>query len=271
MEVTEGIAAMVGVEAETIVENASNHEPTPRDFEAEARAHGWTPKEEFKGDVSKWVDAETFAKRADEVMPFLKKQNAGLKREIEDLKRQFKQASNHFSKAEERGFQRAMAELEAKHTEAVEMGNVAASRNIRKEMDELKADVAAASTTNDVQGNDPEQARKELNAWVEANDWYVLDDSKRRYADMQADLMGPAINWEGGQQAWLDELGKRVDRKFAEKKPNPVNGGGNREGGKSGAKTFQNLPPEAQRLADKWVKSGIIKSREDYVKAYDWN
>src|SRR5438874_1204309 len=81
---------------------------------------------------------------------------------------------------------------------------------------------------------DPVQARKELNEWIGDNDWYVLDDTKRKYADLQADLMGPAIEWDGGQKAWLDELGKRVDRKFAEKKPSPVNGGGNRPGSASG-------------------------------------
>lgn len=268
METTEGVAAMVGTDAEEITE--INTEQQPRDFEAEARSHGWTPKEEFRGDQSKWVDAETFAKRADEVMPFLKKQNAGLKREIDDLKKQFRQASSHFSKAEERGYQRAMADLEAKHDEAVEVGDVKASKAIRKEMDQLKAEVAAGPA-DDAPEADPEKARKELNAWVEVNDWYVLDDTKRRFADLQADLMGPAQQWEGGQSAWLEELGKRVDRKFAEKKPNPVNGGGNREGGKTGAKTFANLPAEAQRLAKKWVASGIIKNTDDYVKNYDWS
>jgi hypothetical protein len=52
-----------------------------RDFDAEAREHGWRPKDEFPGDAAKWVDAETFMKRADEVMPLLKAQNARLKRD----------------------------------------------------------------------------------------------------------------------------------------------------------------------------------------------
>lgn len=238
-----------------------------RDYEAEARAHGWTPKEEFKGDPNRWVDAETFAKRADEVMPFLKKQNVGLKRELDDLKKQVKQASAHFSKAEERAYNRAMADLQAKHDEAVETGDVKASRAVLKEMDDLRAEAVAPAKVDEPV--DPEAARKELNAWIAENDWYVLDDSKRRFADLQADLMGPAIHWEGGQQAWLQELGKRVEKKFAEPKPNPVNGGGNRQGA-AGGKTYNDLPAAAKAMCDKWVKSGIIKSREDYVKSYDF-
>jgi hypothetical protein len=55
-------------------------------------------------------------------------------------------------------------------------------------------------------------------------------------------------------------------------KPNPANPGGNRgNGGPRGAKTFADLPPNAKAMCDKWVKQGLIKTREDYVKAYDWS
>jgi hypothetical protein len=243
---------------------------TERDFDAEARAHGWTPKDDFKGDAAKWVDAETFVKRADEVMPFLKKQNAGLKRQIDDLTRQFKKASEHFGKAEERAYKRALTELQAKHNAAVEEGDVAGANKVLKDMDELKADAAPKIDRDDAP--DPKQAAREFAEWVEDNDWYVSDDKKRAYADIQAGAMGPAGEWDGGPKAWLDELGKRVSRKFAEQKPNLANPGGNRgNGGPRGAKTFADLPPNAKAMCDKWVKQGLIKTREDYVKAYDWS
>lgn len=241
----------------------------PRDFEAEARQHGWTPKDGFKGDAAKWVDAETFVKRADEVMPFLKKQNVGLKREIEDLKKQIKQASAHFSKAEERAYNRALAELDAKHTEAVESGDVAGARKVVKDMEALKAE--AVEQPAEEKPEDAAKTRREFTAWVEANDWYVLDDKKRAYADLQADTMGPATEWEGGQQAWLAEIKRRTDKRFAEPKPNPVNGGGNRSAPSAGGKTWNDLPPAAKALADKWVKSGLLKSRDEYVASYDWS
>lgn len=239
-----------------------------RDYEAEARHHGWTPKEDFRGDPARWVDAETFIKRADEVMPFLKKQNAALKREIDDMKREFKRASKHFSETEERAYQRALTELERRHDEAVEAGDVAESKRIRKEMAELKPQ------TNDEQSDqpDPAQLRKELNEWIAENEWYVLDDDKRKYADLQAQLMGPAGEWEGGNKAYLAELGRRVEKKFSttEKKPSPTNGGGNRESkGKSG-RTLNDLPAIARAQAVKWDKQGIVKI-EDYLKTYEWD
>lgn len=247
-------------------------ETAERDFENEARQHGWTPKEEFKGDASRWVDAETFVKRADEVMPFLKKQNAALKRELDDMKRTVKKSAEYFSKAEERAYNRALTDLRRKHDEAVESGDVAAGRKVVDEMRDLEKEFAANKP--DVTADptpDPEQARRELNAWMEKNDWYVLDDKKRAYADMQADGMGPAIDWPGGQQAWLDELGKRVERRFAEPKPNPANPGGNRGGARGSARGFADLPKEAQQMCDKWVKQKIIPNRDAYLKAYQWD
>lgn len=243
--------------------------PQQRDYEAEARAHGWTPKEDFRGDAAKWVDAETFAKRADEVMPFLKKKSAAQDREIADLKRTIKQAAAFYEKAEERAFNRAMTELQAKHDAAVETGDVKASRAVLKEMDDLKSEVVGGKAED--KPIDPEAARKELNNWIADNDWYVLDDTKRRFADLQADLMGPAINWEGGQQAWLTELGKRVEKKFTEAKPNPVNSGGNRGGAKAGGKSYADLPAAAKAQCDRFVKQGVIKDREQYARDYQWD
>ena len=247
-------------------------EPVARDFDAEARKHGWRPKEEFKGDPNRWTDAETFVKRADEVMPLLQKQNEGLKRELDEMKRTLKQASKHFEASEQRAYQRALSELEAKHDAAVEVGDVAGARRVVAEMKALPTpDVAMVA--DDAPSQD--QLRSELNAWVEANDWYVLDDAKRRYADLQADMMGTADKWDGGQKAWLAELENRVAKKFAAKdepreaKTPLANGGGNRPSSRGG-KTYADLPPDAKRMCDKFVKNGIVKDRDAYVKSYDF-
>lgn len=243
-------------------------EDQPSDFEGEARKHGWRPREEFKGDPGKWTDAETFVKRADEVMPFLEKQNKALKREIDDLKRTMKQASDHFSKTEQRAYERALVELQAQHDNAVEMGDKDAANKVIRDMRKLEAERAPVE---EAPVFDEATAKRGLAEWVDENDWYVLDDKKRTYADMQADLMGPAGQWEGGQKAWLAELSRRVERKFTDPKPSAANPGGSRAAPRGGGKTYNDLPADAKRACDKWVKAGIIKSREDYVKSYDFS
>lgn len=260
----------------TVVDGDSTSQETARDYEAEARRHGWTPKEEFKGDGSKWVDAETFVKRADEVMPFLKKQNGALKRELDDLKRQMRKASDYFSKAEERAYQKALSDIEQRHAEAVEMGDARAAKAAVDEMRKVEKDFEDTKAALEVPADDvadkPDEAtlRRELNDWMEANDWYVLDDKKRAYADLQAEKMGPAEQWPNGRKAWFDELAKRVDNRFSERPPVANNPGGNRPGAKGG-RSYADLPPEAKKLCDKWVANGLIKSRDDYVKSYQWD
>jgi hypothetical protein len=244
-------------------------EPAPRDYEADARAHGWTPKEEFKGDQSKWVDAETFAKRADEVMPFLKKQNSALKRELEDIKRTVKQAASFYEKAEERAYNRALADLEARHAAAVETGDVKAAKAAVDEMRGLEAEAKA---------NKPEEPRKDdtadlrkISEWIETTEWYGPDEQRTKYADIVADQLGPALKYEGGVDGWLAELARRVDRKFAEKKPSPVASGGNRPSAAPGARSFNDLPAAAKAQCDRFIKQGVIKDRAQYVAGYDWN
>jgi len=261
---------MTQIEADTSGHDEVDSTSTARDFDTEARKHGWTPKEEFKGDHSRWVDAETFVKRADEVMPLLKKQNAGLKAEMDELKRTLKQASKHFEASEQRAYQRALADLTAKHDAAVEVGDVVAARKAVADMNALATPETIVQPAD--AGPSQEQLRGELNAWIEANDWYALDDAKRRYADLQADLMGTADKWPGGQKAWLAELGQRVGKKFEQREvKTPItNGGGNRPTARGG-KSYADLPPEAKRMCDRFVKSGVIKDRDAYIKSYQWD
>lgn len=249
--------------------DAAEPQTQVRDYEAEAREMGWTGKDEFKGDEARWVDAETFVKRGEEMMPILKAQNKKLRAEMAEMRRDLKKASQFFENAEKRGYERALADIEKRHEEAVEVGDTAAAKRAVDDMRKLEKDFAVKAEDASAEP-DPATLRRELDTWVADNDWYVLDEKKRAYADMQANVMGLAKDWPGGQKAWLDELGKRVERRFAETKPVPVSTGGNRSAPGSGGRTFADLPPEAKKLADKWVKSGIIKSRDDYVKSYQW-
>lgn len=244
--------------------------PEMRDFEAEAKAMGWTPKDDFKGDDKRWIDAETFVKRGEEMMPILKAQNKKLRQDMDDLKRQMKKAADHFSKAEERAFQKALAEIDRKHAEAVEVGDVAGARKAVVEMRELEKDFssevpAAAEPT------DQKQIAAEFQAWVEANDWYGADDAKTRYADLQAGLMGPAEEWPQGRKAWFAEIEKKVDAKFAARPPVVNAAPGARPAGKSTSRTYADLPPDAKKLCDKWVSQGVIKDRATYVNSFQWD
>lgn len=244
-----------------------------RDFDAEARAHGWVPKEEFKGDPSRWVDAETFVKKADTAMPLLRKRVEAQDREIRDLKKQMSRASEFFSKAEERAYERALADLKKQQVAAVEAGDVEAFRAVDKQIEDLRKDVADHKPA--AQPSETE-VREALIEFREQNPWYDEGGIARDYADLLADKhkdkaqsMAPAEFF-----AFIaDEVKKRYPGAGSpdagtKKRGSPVEGGSSVRRGNG--RTFADLPPEAQRMADKWVKTGLIKSRDDYLKSYQW-
>lgn len=253
-------------------------EPVARDYEAEARQHGWTPKEEFKGDPTRWADAETFVKRADEVMPLLKKKTEAQDRRIKELERTIKEATAHFSKAEERSYARALADLKAKQEAAVEVGDVAAHRAIG---DEITALTAEAKTAKPAANDLALEAKEAEIDWRERNPWWDKNTLARDYGMLvaqrnqaKAQDMAPADFFDFIK----DEVVKRypdVAEAPAGRRPiNPVEGGGtNRR--TAGGKGWSDMDPEERRMgqamAARWVKSGILKSADDFLKTYDWS
>lgn len=235
-----------------------------RDYEAEARSHGWQPPGEFKGDQSKCVDAKTFVERADTFLPFIKKARDDARRETDELKRTIKQYVKHADKVEERAYQRALADLESRHADAVETGDVAAAKAVVREIGELEKPAPEPKP-------DDREAAKKFGAWVENSEFYGVDDAKTKFADIQAVAMGPAMEWDGGPDAYLAEIERRVNRKFAEKKPSITNGGGNRSAPGDGGKSFTDLPPEAKAMCDKFIRTGLFKDRAEYVASYQFD
>lgn len=248
-----------------------NAEPVARDYEAEARAHGWTPKEDFKGDPSRWVDAETFARRADEVMPFLKKQLEAVKRENADIKKQAARAAEYFSKAEERAYERAKAEITAKMEAAVEIGDVAAHRAAQKELDGLERETPKPAQVDQL------SVKEALIEFRDENPWYDEGGVARDYADVVAEKykdraadMPPAEFFTFVAEKVKErypQLGKvKAELRKGVSAVEAPTGRATARG-----RSFSDLPVEAQRMCDKWVKSGVIKDRAAYVSTYQWD
>lgn len=247
---------------------------TERNYEAEARQHNWQPKDEFKGDASLWVDAETFVKRADEVMPLLKAKTRHLERELAEVRKSSRRMEEHFNKAEARIRAELMAEME----QAVETGDVEAFRRAKRASDEIGTGAEAPKVSD-------EEARGAYDDFRERNFWYdrgalasATEDqaSARIYADRMAEkhmektkTMAPPEFFamiEGLVQEKYPQIGAKAPRVKPQSDVAGVTPGRPR----SGAKTFNDLPAEAQRACDKWVKQGLIKDRAAYVASYDF-
>lgn len=254
----------------------------PRDYQAEARGQGWIPLEHFKGDPANFVDAEEFVLRADKRMPLLTKRNIILERELKDLRKSALRMEEHFTKAE----QRIRDELTAKMEVAVERGDVAGFRKLKGESDAL-GDAPQAGGTDDALEVFEDFCTK--NTWYERGNLASATDDQveaRLYTDRRLRTMSRAAQSAGlsgkALKAQVEADFATIEDEVAEKFPGlnartprakpasdvaGVTRGGTRS---SAARTFTDLPPEAQRACDKWVKQGLIKDRAAYVASYNF-
>ena len=254
--------------------------PENIDYEAEARKMGWTDIDGFKGDPKHHLDAETFYKRSIEYMPIAKATIKNLTAKIDRMEKDMKRSAEFFSKAEERAYERAIADIKAKQEAAVEAGDIAAFRAANREAEELRKDMKPKA--QEEEDDDPEARAKEFADWGKANKWYATNPVMQNYADSQAAIIAKR---KGGflDRTDLDAVTEKVREQFEDAFPeafgaepakpakrSAVDGGGTRRGPGGGGKTFNDLPPEARSACDRWVKQGLIKSREDYVRNYAW-
>lgn len=256
---------------------------TERDFHAEAIESGWVPLEQFKGDPANHIDAEAFVKRADEIMPLLKAKLKRRDREFDELRKSLKKATAFFSDAEQRGYARAMAEITAKKEAAVADGDLAAFRAA-----EVEATALAKEVQKPAQPDIQEAATEAWNDWREANSWYdkgalasatEAQSDARVYADQMTERH-LAKTKDMPPDEFFAMIGDLVEKKYGAQLKAPVARlrtpaaveAPTRRGNGTAGRGWNDLPDPiaARALADRWVKSGILKTADDYLKGFDW-
>lgn len=280
-------------EAPLVVEaddNAGNEAQTQgRDYEAEARERGWTPLEEFRGDPSRFVDAETFIKNAETKMPLLSKENKQLKDKIEFLERTVKR----LTKAEQNAYNSALEDLKRQQREAVEYGDVGAFENIEKKIDKLRDDMKDDAPSGSVE----ERANVAFAEFKAENEWYGLGmlpaatDAERRAHNL-ANALADKYAAQGLQKTmepseFFAKIAEEVREKYPDlgsevKTPRPKPAvdvaGVTRPNGARTARTGANLPNDAKAQADRFFAQGIYpkaknvaEARDLYAKSYAWD
>lgn len=156
---------------------------TERAAEVEQRARnmGWRPREEFRGDASRWLPADEFVERGERMLPLLQERNRAADRTITDLQRQISEQGQTLNvmlestrRAEQAGYRRAMQELYQQRARAVEMGDTAAFQAVEQAMRELGPPPPEAPPQPQPQRGQP-QANQDpvIQAWVRQNPWFT--------------------------------------------------------------------------------------------------
>lgn len=264
--------------SEQVEEAEVKEQPKVSDAEHEARNLGWVDKEEFKGDPAKWRPAEEFLDRGKRILPIVLKDNERLQRNLDrvkdqlaEVREQTKQLVEFHTKAEERAYERARKEVEAKIESAAANADQAAVRHEMANLDALnKQHIEPVKKAPPTPQFDPV-----IRDWIDREEWFQKDRMLNAYA---VDVYGVLERDKPGlsKADLLAETKRRTVEKFPEKfavedRPKSAavatpSAGAPRKRGK----VYEDLPAEAKAACDKFVKSIPNYTREKYVKDYDW-
>ena len=245
--------------------------PEGPDYETEARAQGWVPEDEWKGDDKpEFVDAKTFLDRGKKIDNIFKSKLTKAEQEIENLKNanaEFKQFHDKALAKERKEHARLVAELEAKSKQAITEGDGDAWEEAQRELKTLEPPTQQVV----------EDARAQ--AWVQRNSsWYNVDPD----LTATANGYGPMLEARGfmGDAFW-NELDRKIREAHPEKfktesKPPVVEGGTVSEQSEPKPRSFDALDKEGKAAFERFFNSGfygkdIEKAKKEYAKNYDWD
>ena len=182
--------------------------------------------------------------------------------------------------AQDRGWQYARDDLEARIERAAAEADTATVRVLMAEMkalDQAKPSAKPEPKTKKTEEQPTQAADPIVSAWFNANPWYNTDSEMRGYADgAYNNLLATEPN-----TATADKLAKvkaKVIRKFPENFPNearnnppavsrPGPQGGTRA--KPKEKTEADLPPEAREVMERLVRRKVL-TKDQYLKDFQW-
>lgn len=274
------------------VEEGSQNTGVNEAVAKEARMFGWVPREEFRGSDEEWVDADVFVKRGKEINPILRKNNEILMKKLDEKAKEIdsiKASVEEFKQFQKEAFDRKaveyevqIAELKSRKREAIAEGNGDLVVDIDDQIDEIKEaqreakEVAKSKETAPVKETViPEDPA--LQAWLGKNDWFGQDIEMTDVANGLGASVRRQFPHLSGRE-FLDKLDEKIVEYFPHKvlgnkaRGSAVDSSGDVRGGSgSGKKSYDNLPADAKAACDRFVKNGWIKSKEEYVKNYDWS
>lgn len=240
------------------------------EIESRARHMGWAPKEDFRGDPDKWVDADTFVKRGENIMPVLKERNRALEAKMGEMERVLVEMRDWASKSEQRSYERALNDLKAKQREAVAYGDVETHDRIAAQMDEL------VKEHQPPQRQQPQQTDPVFEQWKSENEWIDKDPELRSFAISVGNHLGVTKPWLNGR-AFLDEAKRLVQQQYPEKFGNPKRNTVSAVESsappppKRKEKTFSDLPADAKAQCQRFERTIPGFTKEQYLKDFDWS
>jgi hypothetical protein len=267
--------------------SAEDHpEPTDTDggVEEQARALGWKPEDEFRGDKSKWTDAEAFLEVHGRNNGALRNALAQQAKDLAELKEQMRGMDSAHRKIfdmqikkQKEEFDQQVAFLKAQKREALRSGEHETASDIDEQLDSLRErgpELPEAPQTQSVTpGLQPNwRDNKILSAWADRNSWFDKDEDMSAYAGaigQQLRAQNPAMPFSGLLEEVTVRVRKAFPQKFTATRRSPVEGATpGATAAATGTRTYAGLPRDAKAACDEAVAEGNGMTQKQWVELY---
>ena len=279
----EAQASNAGIEIPGEAPEASEVSPETNDTESRARAQGWVPKEEFRGDPAKWRDANEFIRVGEQELPVLRERNRDLTRKLSEFEQRSKDELARIERMGTIALQRQRDDLIGRYEAA--MRDAVNNADLQR-YDQLKADRYQAVNEFDRSVNEqinpqPRQPPQQQSVPPEVVDWANKNQSIMNDPVLNMQLQAehvrilaetPGLSLTENLNQAKAAVASRFPHKFGIQ---PRQGAGAVEGstprlsaGMTGQKGASSLPPDARRVGERYVKDGYFKDINEYAKEY---
>lgn len=255
----------------------------PPEVQERAKELGWIPPERYKGPAEKFVDAEEFVRKGEEILPIIKSRNARLETSVRALEAKLKEqedllrknaetmeALEEFHTAEtKRKIEEVRKQLKQKIAESSKEGDHEALAEYTDQLTELNGKVKDAEKRTEEEAaakkgkteEEPPQLSPVFQEWASKNPWYGSDARKTAYAN------SIAVAWrQQGDRSpegeFLRKVSEEIEEMFPAQARTEKTTSGRRSGGGGGAKSYAALPADAKAACEEFTQRLVGKGRK---------
>ena len=231
---------------------------------SEAMKQGYNP--DYDGDNKK--SPKEYLEVSFNHNKMLKERNEKLSEKIEQLNDQIERLVSFQTEQKNKAVQAAIEQLKVERREAITDGDHEKVEQIDEKIQAEQQSTVANSQHSSI-----------LNAWLVQNPWYKSDENLAIEADIIAQQLFQTGRFSSSNKDYeklLSIVESKVKSQFSDhfknpKKDNPPEVDSGEEPHISQVKhTYAELPPEAKRACDGFVRDKIM-TKEQYLEIYEWD
>lgn len=253
-EIAEEVVEEVVETTEEVKENTEEVEAVDPEQDR-ASAHGWLPRDKWRGDPDDWASAKKFNERGEMIGEIRK-----LKTRVDTAEQGFTARLDHHKKLQEAQMKVTISELESRRDEAIDLADRDNANRIQGQIDDVKATVIPETPA-------PQNEQSIMDDWNASNPWIFEESPKAAYATARFNAHSKNKTANDAILAMeADVLGAFPDINPRRQQASTVEGGRSKPGAKASPKlNWSQLTAEEQKWFD--VMPSAWKTKDDYLQA----